>query len=101
MKEKSSQIREVIEWIDEKTLLPISFVIIVCAAVFWIAMLAHSAKTSEIRIDALKRQLQDHSKDVNIKIDYVHGVMLEMNRSLGRIEGKLDIDLGAKNKPSK
>jgi hypothetical protein len=83
MKEK------ILSWIDENTLMPISFILVLVGAVFWVAMLSHSAQNSETRIDEINKQIQDQSREVNIKMDYIHGVMLEMNRSLGRIEGKI------------
>ena len=90
MSEKSANLRAVVNWIDERTLIPVSFVVILAAAIFWISTVANSARNSQEQINELKRQLDEHSKEMNIKLDYVDGVLIEMNRSLGRIEGKLN-----------
>lgn len=77
-------------WIDEHTLLPISFVIVVSGAVFWFANLSHSAQNSEKKIEQLQKKITDQNKEVNIKMDYIHSIMIDTNRALGRIEGKLE-----------
>lgn len=90
MDKTSSKTKSLINWIDEHTLLPISLVIIISGGVFWLANLSHSSHSSESKIESLKKQISEQNKDVNIKMDYIHSVMIDMNRSLGRIEGKVE-----------
>jgi len=89
MSQNINHAKNILSWIDEKTLMPVSFVIVLAGGIFWAAMLSYSARNSEGRIDQINKEIQEQSREVNIKMDYIHGVMLEMNRSLGRIEGKI------------
>lgn len=83
-------------WIDQHTLLPISLVIIVSGAVFWFATLSHSAQNSERKIEHLQKKISDQNKEVSIKMDYIHNAMMETNRALGRIEGKIESKMNRK-----
>lgn len=69
--------------ISEKTLIPISTILVIVGAVFWLTNIYNLANTNAYGIESIKKKVSTTDSKIIERIDLI-------DQRLSRIEGKLD-----------
>lgn len=75
--------------IDEKTVVPISFIIILASGIFWLTSLYSEVKANQAEIKQLRSIKQTQSKMFQEQIVLLNQQLTSINTRLSKIEGRL------------
>lgn len=76
-------------FLDENTMVPISLLIVFVSLAFWLGKVQASVSENAKRIEAVAKIEPNNAKN----LEHISRQILEMNRRLGVIEGKIEVIL--------